>query len=153
MTRHRRVTFSQGIEVINYSLQHLRQIHTILEGLESALEDERAQMMWTIVLSQQTEVLNGIERFVNDADPRVLRNYVQYSVELPEEVVGPPAPVSSLTLVRWLTEANQPLINTFKEQAESAELPEAQEAFGGLWRQVDSLNRKLSKEYQRFEDL
>jgi len=83
----------------------------------------------------------------------VLDTFTKYSVELPEAPAGPEEPLTTLGLTQWLVGLNQHLIGMFGELAETAATAEAREAFAAMTTQVLTHDRRLSKEYQRFEDL
>jgi hypothetical protein len=103
--------------------------------------------------AEQRNLLGAIERYADDAPQKVLDTFITYAVEVPDASNPPAAPLTTLGLTQWLLGLNQHLIGTFQELADTAATGEARDAFGALAAQVQAHDRKLSKEYQRFEDL
>jgi hypothetical protein len=153
MAQHERVTFTQGREVIEHAVAYLRKIEDVLEDLRDSAESERVAMLLTSVTKEQRALVGGVERYLEDASDKVLGTYAQYTIELPRDVDGPEAPVTSLVLIQWLVRMNSHLHDMFAELARSAPGAEIAEVFAGLAEQIQSQDRRLSKEYQRFEDL
>lgn len=153
MAQHERVTFSLGREVIEHAIDYLRKIEDALEDLRDAAESERVAMLLNSVTKEQRALVGGVERYLEDASDKVLDTYAQYAIELPRHVEAPEAPVTSLALIQWLVRMNSQLHDMFAELARSAPGAEIGEVFAALAEQIQSQDRRLSKEYQRFEDL
>ncbi len=153
MTQHKRYTYTSGREVIEHSVQYLTRIRDILDELREADHDERTKMILNSVEVEQRNFVGSIERFLEDAPEKVLRTYAQYTVELPEEIERPAEPLDSLGLIQWLERYNGYLHNMYAELSEKGDSKEVAEVFAGIAQQVESHDRRLSKEYQRSQDL
>lgn len=153
MTQHERVTFTRGREVIEHSIQYLTRIRDALDELHSRDHGERVKMLLNSFEVEQRNLLGSIERYLEDAPDKVLRTYSQYTVELPAETEPAAEPLDSLGLVQWLEGCNRPLHEMFAELAEKRDSDEVAEVFAGIAEQIDAHDRRLSKEYQRSEDL
>lgn len=151
MAKHHKVTFTRGREVIEHCITYLKNVS---EGLEAVLADnppERLRLLATSVEAEERQVLGALERYLEDAG-RVVDTYAQFSVELPD-VPAPDAPLTNLALIQWLQRCHQPLRSTLAELGENADSAQMGEVFRALAAQVEAHERRLSKEYQRFEDL
>lgn len=153
MTQHKRTTFTQARDLLAHSVLYLRSVRDLLDDARERDHSERVQMLLTSFETEQRNLLGALERYQQDASAQLLDTFAQYSVELPEPVSGPEEPLSTLSLTQWLLGLNQQLINVFEELAEHATSTESREMFGTMAEQVRSHDRRLSKEYQRFEDL
>jgi hypothetical protein len=153
MTQHKRTTFSQARDILEHSVDYLRQIRDLLDDARSQASSDRVAMLLQTFETEQRNLLGALERYLEDAPKRVLDAYTQYSVELPESLTGPEDPLSTLTLTQWLLRLNQHLIDMFAELGATAPSTEAREIFAAMANQVESHDRRISKEYQRFEDL
>lgn len=153
MTQHQRVTFTQGREVLEHAVDYLRRIVAVLEDLKEQAQAERVALFLSSVTGEQNALLDAIDRFIDDAPAKALDTYAQYTVELPDDLTPPKAPLDNLALLQWLVGHNRYLDEAFGELAGSAATREIGEVFGGVARQVQAHDRRLSKEYQRFEDL
>ncbi|MEZ5558174.1 MAG: hypothetical protein R3E86_06455 [Pseudomonadales bacterium] len=153
MKHHERVTFSQARDIVEHSVDYLTHIRDMLDDMRAHDHTQRVRMLLDTFEVEQRSLLGAIERYLEDADERLLNAYSQYSVELPAELSGPDEPLSTLSLTQWLQALNQHLLNMFKELAETVKSADLRTAFATLAQQVESHERKLSKEYQRFEDL
>jgi rubrerythrin len=153
MKHHERVTFNQGQEILQHSVDYLRHVNDQLDAVAEREHPERVRMLLESYRIEQRNLLGAIERFQEDAPDRVLNTYSQYSVELPAELAGPEEPLSTLTLTRWLMALNQHLVSMFTELADSGKTEALRGIFATLSNQVQAHDRRLSKEYQRFEDL
>jgi hypothetical protein len=101
---------------------------------------------------EQRALAGAIERYIEDAPDRVLGTFINFSVELPTSMARL-ASDSTLSLTEWLIGVNQHLHALFSEVAGSVGVGDVRTAFEGLASQIETHERKLSKEYQRFEDL
>lgn len=153
MTQHQRVTFTQGREVLEHAVDYLRSIVEVLEALKDQPHADRAALFLSSVLDEQRALLDAIDRFVDDAPAKAMDTYAQYVVELPGDLDPPPEPLDNLGLLQWLVGRNRHLDDTFTELAGTAATREIGEVFAGIARQVQAHDRRLSKEYQRMEDL
>ncbi|MGD8418031.1 MAG: hypothetical protein PVH91_13315 [Pseudomonadales bacterium] len=153
MKQRGRVTFSQAGEIFEHSIEYLTHIRELLETLRDQEHPQRVKMLLDSFALEHRQLLGAIERYVEDADDRLLNTYSQYAVELPAELSGPDSPLTTLALTQWLQALNQHLASMFRELAETAKSAELRGGFDALTQQVESHERKLSKEYQRFEDL
>ena len=153
MKKHQRVTFSQVSDLFDHAIRYLQHVLTLLDGLREQDLAERVEMLLSSYEIEQRNLLQAIERYVEDADERLMNTYAQNSVELPAELDGPEEPLSTLTLTRWLQGLNQHLVTLFHELAETSRSADLRGAFEAITRQIEAHERKLSKEYQRFEDL
>lgn len=153
MKQRGRVTFSQASEIFEHSIAYLAHIGEVLEALREQEHPQRVKMLLDSFELEHRQLLGAIERYVDDASDRLLNAYSQYAVELPAELSGPDTPLTTLSLTQWLQALNQHLAAMFRELAETVKSAELRSAFEGLTQQVESHERKLSKEFQRFEDL
>jgi uncharacterized membrane protein YccC len=153
MTAYKRTTFSQAREILEHSVDYLRQIRDRLDCARSQAPSDRVAMLLETFETEQRNLLGALQRYLEDAPKRALDAYSQYSVALPEALPGPEAPLSTLTLTQWLLRLNQHLIDMFAELGATAPSTEAREIFATLASQVESHDRRIAKEYQRFEDL
>jgi len=153
MKQHQRVTFGQVNDIFEHSIDYLKHVVGMLDGLRTRDLSERVDMLLTSYEAEQRSLLGAIERYVDDADERLLNTFAQYAVELPAELGGPEEPLSTLTLTRWLQGLNQHLVVLFRELASTSRSVDLRGVFEALTHQIESHERKLSKEYQRFEDL
>ena len=103
--------------------------------------------------ADQRNLLAALERYVEDAADKVSDTYISYYSPLPEEVSVPDDPLTTLSLTLWLEEMNQHLIDVFSELAATAVSADVKEAMTALANMVQAHDRRLSKEYQRGEDL
>lgn len=153
MTKHEHVTFSRGEEVIEHAIRYLTWIQDVLDDLREHAHGERVKMLLNSVAVEQRELLGSLERLLEDTSQKVLGTYTQYTVEMPAEVVPPDEPLTTLGLIQWLQTYNSHLQEMFAELAQKGDSEEAGEAFAGIAQQVEAHERRLSKEYQRTEDL
>jgi hypothetical protein len=153
MKHHERVTFNQGREILQHSVDYLRHVNDQLDAAAGHEHPERVRMLLESYRIEQRNLLEAIERYLEDAPDRVLNSYSQYAVELPAELVGPEEPLNTLSLTQWLMTLNQHLVSMFTELAGSAQNDALRNRFATLSDQVQAHDRRLSKEYQRFEDL
>lgn len=153
MKHHQRVTFTQGGEVLEHAVDYLQHVIGLLQNVAGGDASQRVQMLMDAYLAEQRNLLGAMERFLEDAPDKVLSTYAQYAVELPAELEGPAQPLTTLSLTQWVVALNQHLVNLFTELAESGKNDAIGEVFSALAGQVQAHERKLSKEYQRFEDL
>lgn len=154
MSHHERVTFTQGRDVIEHAVRHLSRIRDGLDELrERDDHGERVAMFLDSVEIEQRNLLGAVARLLEDGTPGALETYAQYTVELPAEVALPEQADSTLGITRWLAEQNGHLQRTFAELAENGASASEREVFAALAQQIESHERRLSKEYQRSEDL
>lgn len=153
MTQHERYTYTQGREVIEHAIGYLKQVRDHLDDARAGEHPERVRMLLDSMETEQRNLLGAMERFLEDAPDKALDTYEQYTVELPPRVEAPETPLTNLKLFQWLQSHNANLFNLFNELAEKGDKHELAELFGGMAQHVESHERRLSKEYQRFEDL
>lgn len=147
-----RSTFNTVREVIEHAVGFLQRIGAAVDELQGGDHGERVEMLLRSLAVEQRNLLGALERYVEDLPDKVGSTYSQYSVELPEDLGAPEAPLTTLGLIQWLNGLNSQLDDLFTEQAETAE-GDIAAALGGIAEQVQAHERKLSKEYQRLEDL
>jgi len=155
MSAHERVTFTQGREVIEHAVRHLSRVRDVLSDLREQDDiDERVGLFLDSVQVEQRNLLGAVARLLEDGAPKVLDAYAQYTVELPVDI-DPPGedPLTTLGVLKWLTEQNDYVRSTFAELAEKGDTEEAKRVFASIADQMESQDRRLSKEYQRTEDL
>lgn len=153
MSQHQRATFTQGGEVIEHTLHYLRRIADVIDDVRHQNQPEREGMLLDSAELEQRKLIGGLERLLDDAPAKVMETYTQYTVELPAEIQAPPDPPSTLDLIQWLSRYNSAVYDTFTELAETGDGGEISEVFGGIAEQIQALEQRLSKEYQRLEDL
>jgi hypothetical protein len=153
MSQHERVTFTQGREVLEHAIRFLRMVDDALEDLRDQQQSERVTLLLNSVTKEQRALTGSVERYLDDVADKVLDTYAQYTVELPVRVEPSEEPLTALGLIQWLVRLNAHLYEMFAELARSAPTSEIGEVFDGLAKQVQGHDRRLSKEYQRFEDL
>ena len=153
MTQHQRVTFTQGREVLEHAVDFLGQIVASLEDLNDQPQAERVAMLLFSVIREQRSLRDAVDRFADDAPDKALDTYAQYTVELPGDQGPPASPLTNLGLLQWVVGRNTHLYEMFAELAGTAPTREIGEVFEGVAQQVQAHDRRLSKEYQRFEDL
>ncbi len=153
MKHHERVTFNQGREILQHSVDYLSHINEQLDGAAEREHPERVRMLLESYRIEQRNLLEAIERYLEDAPDKVLNAYSAFAAELPAELAGPEEPLSTLSLTQWLMALNQHLVSMFTELADSGKNDALRNIFATLSDQVQAHDRRLSKEYQRFEDL
>jgi hypothetical protein len=156
MTQHQRDTYIDGREILERAIRHLTQVRDILDRAREREQSERVRMLLNSMELEQRNLLGSIERYLDDVPSKILNTYAQYTVELPSDVEPPEEPLTTLGLTQWLLRQNGLLQTVFTELAEKGEKANADErqtVFGGIAAQLESHDRRLSKEYQRFEDL
>lgn len=153
MTRHKHYTFRDGQQVIEHGVRYLRAIRDALDDLIDQDHGERVKMLLSTVVSEHRGLLDSLDRLQEDTTDKMRNTYTQYTVEMPEEIEPPEQPLTSLGLVQWLSGALEPLQNMFKELAENRDSEDATEVYASLAQQIESHQMRLSKEYQRTEDL
>jgi hypothetical protein len=158
MTKHQRDTYISGREILERAISYLTQVRDILEQAREQTESERVRLLVNSVETEQRNVLGAIERYLEDVPDKVLVTWVQYTVELPSDVEPPEQqPLTTLGITRWLIEVNGRLQTLFKELAEKGDKADSdvqmREVYGSIAQLLESHERRLSKEYQRFEDL
>lgn len=153
MARHQQITFHRGHEVLQFATRYLERIRDVLDELAEEEGGERLKMLLRSVRTEHRNLLGSVERVLEDSSEKVRRVYAQYTVEMPAEVEPPEGPVTTLALVQWLEHLLEPVHDMFEELAGNEDSEEASEVFGGLAQQIQSHSMRLSKEYQRTEDL
>lgn len=153
MTKHQRLTFSQVNDILEYAIDYLKHVIELLDRLRERDLPDRVEMLLTSFEIEQRNLQGAMERYVEDADERLLNTYAQYSVELPEPPDAPEEPLTTLTLTRWLQNLNQQPVTLFHELAQNSRSVDVRGALDSLAGHIESHERRLSKEYQRFEDL
>ena len=153
MAKHEHVTFSSGRDLIEHGIRYLTWTRDALDELRERDHEQRVRMLLESVEVEQRNLLGSLERLLEDTSRKALNTYTQYSVELPTEVVLPDEPLTTLGLVKWLQEYNNHLQEMFAKLAENEDSEEASNVFGGIAQQIEAHDRRLSKEYQRTEDL
>lgn len=153
MAQHHKVTFTRGREVVEHGIAYLRALGEQLDAWLDQELPERVRLLMTSVEVEERQLLGAVDRYLEDAGPEI-ESFAQFTVELPAGLPKvPDAPLSNLSLIQWLQQCHQPLQATFAELGDNADTPEVQEVFQALAGQVEAHERRLSKEYQRFEDL
>lgn len=153
MTHHTKTSFARAGDALEHALEYLTRVRDRLDELHEGEHSERALMLLEAFEAEQRNLLGALERYVDDAPDKVLHTFTNYAVELPDIQTGPELPLTTLGLTQWLLGLNQHLIGLFGELAGTAASTEAREAFTAMAAQVQAHDRRLSKEYQRFEDL
>jgi hypothetical protein len=156
MTRHQRDTYIDGREILDRAQRHLAQVSDILEQARDRSPSERVRMLLDSVEVEQRNLLGAIERYRDDASDKILNTYAQYTVELPSDIEPPEEPLTTLGITQWLVQQNgllQAMFTELAEKGEAGNAGERRQVFGALAQQLEAHDRRLSKEYQRFEDL
>jgi hypothetical protein len=156
MTQHQRDTYIDGHEILARAVHHLSQICDILHQAREKASSERVRMLLNSMELEQRNLLGAIERYREDAPDKLMNTFAQYTVELPSNVEPPQQPLTTLSSTQWLVQQNGLLHAVFKELAEKGEkgnAEETQNVWGGIAQQLEAHERRLAKEYQRFEDL
>ncbi len=153
MKHHERVTFNQGRDILEHSIDYLKHVNGLLEATAERDHGERERMLLESFRIEQRNLLGALERYLEDAPEKLLDTYSQYAVELPAELAGPEEPISTLSLTQWVMALNQHLVSLFAELAGSGKNAALRDIFAALAEQVQAHDRRLAKEYQRFEDL
>ena len=153
MARHQQVTFHTGEEILEFAIRYLTRIRDMLDELSEAEHGERVKMLLASVEAEHRNVLGSIERVLEGASDKVRNVYAQYTVEMPTEIEPPADPLTTLGLIQWLENLNNPVQSMFAELSGNEDSEEAGEVFGGIAQQIEAHNMRLSKEYQRTEDL
>ncbi|MFW6094086.1 MAG: hypothetical protein ACODAC_08950 [Pseudomonadota bacterium] len=153
MTQHKRDTYVDGQEVIERAIDYLEHVSALLAEERQRGHGERVQMLLDSVESEQRSLLASVERYLEDAPGKVLHTYAQYIKDLPEDLEPPEQPLDGLGLLQWVQHANNRLYEEFEELASNVDADAPREAFGSIAQQIQSHERRLSKEFQRFQDL
>jgi hypothetical protein len=153
MRPNQRVTMSQIGEVLDHAIEYLKHVNEVLAREEEAATSERVRMLLTAFGQAQQALTSAIERYQEDASDRVLGRFINFSAELPAAIAGPESADTTLAVTEWLIGVNGHLVDLFSEVADSVNVEDVKTAFTGLANQIETHERKLSKEYQRFEDL
>jgi len=153
MNKNTRTAFSRIGDVLEHGIEHLSRVGDQLEKARPRELPERVRMLLASFEADQRNLLAAMELYVEDAPDNVSETFINFHSPLPEEVVGPDDPLTTLSLTLWLEEMNQPLIDVFTELAATAASVDAREAMTALADMVQAHDRRLSKEYQRGEDL
>lgn len=153
MTQHTKTAFSRAGEVLEHAIGYLARVGDLLDEARGQEHPDRVRMLLDAFELEHRNLLGALERYADDAPAKVLDTFVQFSAEVPESLAGPEAPLTTLGLTQWLQGRNQHLVKIFGELAETATAPEVREAFAAMSKQVVGHEKRLSKEYQRFEDL
>ena len=148
-----RVSMNQISEVLDHAVEYLQHINKVIDEELASAPSQRVGMLLTAFAGAQQGLSDAIERYAEDATDRVLNTFVNFSAELPAAIAGPVSADSTLLVTQWLVGVNKHLYDLFNEVAGLARGEEVRIAFQGLASQVEAHERKLSKEYQRFEDL
>jgi hypothetical protein len=154
MSQHERATYAQGREIMNHAVAYQERVRDALDELQQNPRlPERTRLLLTSVALDQRNLLGALERYREDATLKTREYYAQYLIELPPVIGQPDSPVASLELMQWLQGLYQPLCRMFEDLAGKGDSPELAEVFGALAELVRGHERRLSKEYQRSEDL
>lgn len=153
MVRHKHYTFRSGQEVLEHAIRHLSAIRDALDNLQSHEHEERVKLLLTSVAAEHRNVLGSVERLLEDGSDTLRGTYAQYTAEMPMEIEAPDEPLTTLGLIQWLDSLIKPLRQMFHELAENHDSEDSTEAYAGLAQQLESYEMRLSKEYQRTEDL
>jgi hypothetical protein len=156
MTRHQRDTYIDGHDILARAVRHLSQIRDVLDQARESESSERVRMLLNSMELEQRNLLGAIARYQDDAPDKLLNTFAQYTVELPSDIDPPEQPLTTLSITQWLLRQNGQLHAVFKELAEKGEKGNAEErrdVWEGIAQQLEAHERRLSKEYQRFEDL
>ena len=153
MRPNERVTMSQISEVLDHAIRYLQHINEVLHSELESAPTERVRMLLAAFELEQRALTGAIERYQEDASARVLGRFVNFSAELPADIAGPASADSTLAVTEWLVGVNKHLHELFSEVAGTVNVEDVRTALAGLADQVETHERKLSKEFQRFEDL
>jgi hypothetical protein len=153
MTRHKHYTFRDGQQVIEHGVRYLGAIRDALDDLQGDDHGERVTMLLDSVAAEHRNLLGSLERLKGDTTDKMRNTYTQYTVEMPEEIEPPEQPLTTLGLIQWLSGALEPLQEMFEELSENRDAEDATEVYASLAQQIESQQMRLSKEYQRTEDL
>ena len=153
MTQHRRVTFDQARDVLLHAIEYLTQTESKLKDAAGRALGERERLLLDSFRKEQSELRSALTAYEEDAPERALNTFIQFTTELPEAEDQLEEPLTTSSLTRWLENRNAQLSALFREIANSTAADTVSAAFTSLNDRVQAHNRKLSKEYQRFEDL
>src|SRR5690606_42121771 len=114
----------------------------------------RVLLLLDSIAPERRSLPAAVERVLEEGPDKLLNTYTQYTVEMPTEFDPPDEePLSGIDVIRWLQSLNEPLREMFKELADNRDSEEASEAYAALAQQLEAHEMRLSKEYQRTEDL
>ena len=153
MRPNERVTMGQISDVIEHAVSYLHHVNDLIHEQREAASSERVRLLLNAFELEQRALTGAIERYQEDAAERVLGRFVNFSAELPATVAGPESADTTLAVTEWLLGLSKHLHGVFSEVAGSVNVEDVRTAFTALANQVETHERKLSKEYQRFEDL
>jgi hypothetical protein len=153
MRPNERVAMTRIGEVLDHAVRYLQHVNEIIHSQLESAPTERVRMLLGAFELEQRALTGAIERYQEDAEERVLGRFVNFSVELPAAIAGPDSNDSTLAVTEWLVGVNTHLHDLFSEVAGSVNVEDVRTALTGLADQIETHERKLSKEYQRFEDL
>lgn len=153
MPHRKRITFTQGQEILEHAIEYLEAVSDCLADLARRGLPERERMLLDAFASEHAKLTEALARYLEDAPPAALGTFSQFNCELPAAPSPPPEEISTLSLTQWLIAANQELVNACESIAANAASEEQRQAFEALSELVRTHDRTLSKEYQRFEDL
>jgi len=153
MAQHTRTAFSRVGEVLEHAIDYLSRVGDQLEKIGKGELPERVRMQLDSFALDQRKLHAALEEYADDAPEKVTGTFINYSIELPDELAAPEQPLDTLGLTQWLEDLNQHLIDVFSELAATGATADVREAMGALASRVGAHVRRLSKEYQRFEDL
>lgn len=154
MTRHKHHTYQTGQQVIEHAVRHLRATADALEELAGRNNGARLQMLLDSIVPEERNLLGAVERVLEDGADKLLNTYTQYTVEMPTEFDPPDGErLDGLEVIQWLDSLHKPLREMFEELADNRDSEEASEAYAALAQQLESHEMRLSKAYQRTEDL
>ncbi|HEX7037054.1 MAG TPA: hypothetical protein VF210_14860 [Pseudomonadales bacterium] len=154
MPRHKHYTFRTGEQVLEHAVRHLRATADALEALAKRDNGARVQLLLDSIAPEQRRLLDNVERVLEEGSDKLLNTYTQYTVEMPTEFDPPDEnSLSGIDVIQWLQSLNEPLREMFEELADNRDSEEASEAYAALAQQLEAHEMRLSKEYQRTEDL
>jgi hypothetical protein len=153
MRPNERIAMNQIGDVLDHAIRYLQHVNEVIESEKTRATGERVRMLLGAFALEQRALTGALERYQEDATDRVLGRYINFSAELPAAIAGPATADTTLAITEWLIGVNKHLHDLFKEVADNVNADDVRTAFAGLASQIESHERKLSKEYQRFEDL
>jgi len=153
MRPNERIAMNQIGDVLDHAIRYLQHVNEVIESEKAGEPVERVRMLLDAFAIEQRALSGALERYQEDASDRVLGRYINFTAELPAAIAGPVSADTTLAITEWLIGVNKHLYDLFDEVAANVNADDVRTAFAGLARQIESHERKLSKEYQRFEDL
>lgn len=151
------VTFERCRDVLSRIAsfhEHMRQQY---QHLEDVAERKRVQLVLDYLVGHEANLKASLERYRSEAPTEVLETWIQYSTrsELPEPFRDAKLPTDmDLDAVTDLaTRFDGWLMDSYRQLAEEADVPELQELFSALLQQQEEERRLLAKNLNELADI